>query len=532
MFGIGIRYLMGWAMAAMDGENKERAEWPPHPDRVFMALAAAWFETGKDESEGAALRWLEKLSPPQILATGMEARTSTTSYVPVNDTKTYTAKKVDEICSDSKSPMSKFKEAGLSLLPEYRSRQPRSFPVAVPHDPVVHLIWENEIPLDHREGLASLCNKAVSIGHPASVVQMWFSDNPPKANLAPTTGVSLHRLRTFGPGRLQYLEDRCNRETVIEFLDRAEQIKNAKGKEKRKLQDIQAKRFPGSPPVSLRPEPGLWQGYDRPPNQEYKAAPGSLFDPRLVILSISGKKLSLSSTLKLTEALRGALLAHCPPPLPEWLTGHAFNGARSSIPHLSIIPLPFAGSNHADGRLMGAALVLPRNLDPAETERILAPWLWEEGTGKVRNHRLFVGHWLECHASLETRETPPLNLKTETWTSPAHHWATVTPIVLDRHFDGPKKWELAAEAVKDSCERIGLPRPSYLILHPVSMVQGVPRSNEFPWIFRKKDNGRMHHSHAVIIFDQEVQGPVILGAGRFRGYGLCRPLIQGGEVHG
>jgi len=48
MFGFGIRYLMGWAMAAADGAKKERAEWPPHPDRIFMALAAAWFETGQD----------------------------------------------------------------------------------------------------------------------------------------------------------------------------------------------------------------------------------------------------------------------------------------------------------------------------------------------------------------------------------------------------------------------------------------------------------------------------------------------------
>jgi CRISPR-associated protein Csb2 len=46
MFAFGLRYLMGWAMAASDGQEKQRVEWPPHPDRIFMALAAAWFETG------------------------------------------------------------------------------------------------------------------------------------------------------------------------------------------------------------------------------------------------------------------------------------------------------------------------------------------------------------------------------------------------------------------------------------------------------------------------------------------------------
>ena len=85
MFALGIRYLNGWSMAAADGARKEQAEWPPHPDRVFMALAAAWFETGEDCEEGAALRWLETLSPPAIAASEATFRALVTSYVPVND---------------------------------------------------------------------------------------------------------------------------------------------------------------------------------------------------------------------------------------------------------------------------------------------------------------------------------------------------------------------------------------------------------------------------------------------------------------
>ena len=44
MLVVGIRYLNGWVMATHP-TNREVAEWPPHPDRVFMALAAAHFET-------------------------------------------------------------------------------------------------------------------------------------------------------------------------------------------------------------------------------------------------------------------------------------------------------------------------------------------------------------------------------------------------------------------------------------------------------------------------------------------------------
>ena len=82
MFVLGIEYLNRWAMAAADGAQKEMAEWPPHPDRVFMALASAWFETGKDPAEGEALRWLETLCPPSIAASDYKARSSVVSYVP------------------------------------------------------------------------------------------------------------------------------------------------------------------------------------------------------------------------------------------------------------------------------------------------------------------------------------------------------------------------------------------------------------------------------------------------------------------
>lgn len=531
MFGLGIRYLMGWAMATADGAKKERAEWPPHPDRVFMALAAAWFETGQDALEEEALQELEKLSSPGIRASDREVRLITTTYVPVNDSSVATTKTVRNVCADPTAKLGKYKDAGLTLLPEFRSRQPRAFPVAIPHEPLVYLTWQEDFSETHRQALASLCRKVTSIGHSASLVQMWLADNPPEPNLVPKGGVARHRLRVFGPGRLRYLEERCNRTAVVDYLDREERIKQEKGKDREKLKGDQKALFPNGRPVSLRPLPGLWQGYDEPLLPPPVPVRGSYYDPRLVVLAVSGKRLSLPATFKVTEALRGALLAACPSPIPEWLSGHTPDGGPSRNPHLALIPLPFAGSEHADGRLMGVALALPRELDPAEVERVLTSWLWDVQTGEVRKNRLFGGQWLECGVELEIRESPPTNLRAETWTTGSRRWATVTPVVLDRHFDGARKWELAAESVKDGCERIGLPRPVEVLLHPVSMIQGVPRSNEFPWLTRKKDGGRMHHAHAVLIFDEEVQGPIMVGAGRFRGYGLCRPLTQGGGGH-
>ena len=519
MFGLGIRYLMGWAMAAADGAKKEQVEWPPHPDRVFMALAAAWFETGSDISEGEALRWLEQLPAPDITASGRHVRESVTHFVPVNDTSTPFE---DERNGKLAIPSGEFSIG--------RPRRPRAFPVAIPFSPVVFITWNQKIPEIYKNALNSICFKVTSVGHSASLVQMWLEDNPPPPNLTPVSGLAKHRLRIFGPGRLAYLEQRHNRKQVLAYAEMETRVLAAKGKERSILKGNIARQFPSGKPVSLRPEPGIWMGYDTPLPTPAPNIPESHFDSRLVILSLTGKRLPLTASLRLTEAFRGALMSSCPEPIPEWISGHALDGSPSKKPHVATLPLPFVGREHADGRLMGIAIALPRGIDPHEAGRVIEPWLRTED-GLPLKLKIFDGQWLECRAELETRESPPHSLRSETWNGPSCRWASVTPIVLDRHFKGKDKWEMAADSLKTACERIGLPRPIEVLLHPVSLIQGVPKSTEFPNMIRKNNDGQMYHTHAVIVFGEPVHGPVLIGAGRYRGYGLCRPLQQGGEVH-
>ncbi|MCG8450620.1 MAG: type I-U CRISPR-associated protein Csb2, partial [Pirellulales bacterium] len=84
---IAWEYLTGYSVAT-DPSNLTRPEWPPHPARVFMALAAAWFETGEDSEEGKALQWLEKLGDPIVSLPKPDdvcERSNIALYVPVND---------------------------------------------------------------------------------------------------------------------------------------------------------------------------------------------------------------------------------------------------------------------------------------------------------------------------------------------------------------------------------------------------------------------------------------------------------------
>ena len=88
------------------------------------------------------------------------------------------------------------------------------------------------------------------------------------------------------------------------------------------------------------------------------------------------------------------------------------------------------------------------------------------------------------------------------------------------------------ENIKDACERIGLPRPREVLLHPVSLIEGAAHARDFPALKRKADGGARYHSHAVLMFDEPVRGPVLIGAGRFRGYGVCRPVNAAGGAKG
>ena len=516
MFSIAIHYLNGWAMAAADGATKEKAEWPPHPDRIFMAMSAAWFETGEDPEEGKALRWLESLDPPAIVASEASYRTSVTHYVPINDESTPLDKK--------KKP-----HPALNSMAIGRNRQPRGFPIAIPENPIVRLVWSKIDPGDNLPSLQKLVQKITYVGHSASLVSAWVEDTECTPTWIPVDGVSHIRLRVPSGGRLDYLKGRYNKVDMIKYYEMKEQLTTLKGKKKKEKEEEIKNAFVKEP-ISLRPEPGRWQGYSRYTVEQDDETIGTIFDPNMIVLKISGKRLPLQSTIKLTDALKGALMDRCESTPPEWLSGHSEDGKPTTKPHMALIPLPFVGFEYSDGRIMGLAIVLPSGLDPEETAKCLGAFLYEDNTGMPIETKLYDGKWFECVVQLDNQHSSSGSLNPELWTMSSRIWASVTPIVLDRHYDGKDKWIKSAETVKKSCERIGLPTPVEILLNPVSLIEGVPHAREYPYLKRKRDRGNRNHCHAVLIFEEPVRGPIIIGAGRYRGYGLCRPL-KGGTNH-
>lgn len=502
MIAIGIRFLAG-RLVATDHANRQRAEWPPHPDRVFMALVAAWGTSGRSPEEASALRWLESLGAPELVASQefddvrseVTRRSVVTSYVPVNDTQL-------SYRSSKKAPSEAQVITGLGLLPEKRSRQARHFPAVTPRRDYVVLRWPAAEPNAHTAFLDSLCRKVTYVGHSSSPVQCWLLTNGSPvepATLVPTTNrFGTVRLRVPATGRFD---------------------------------DLEAKFAAG-----LRPTSSGWAAYAPPhPVVTEMSRAQTCFDPRLFILrQTDGPTYGLASTLMLTQALRDTIMSRYTQihkePTPEWISGHAPGGNRSESDHLALIPLAHVGREYADGHLLGLALVAPRDVPEEEVNRAFSGVLFSvDEYNEPVELRLTLGKSGALTLALDDQSTRPVALQTETWTAdldkvPAKRWATVTPIAFDRHPKGSDPWAEIEAAIRASANRVGLGNVlESVALSPVSLFVGAPTNRGFPNL-KRKSGGNIHHTHAVLTFTKPVVGPVLLGAGRYRGYGLCRPL--------
>jgi CRISPR-associated protein Csb2 len=524
-FSIGIRYLTGYAVATYPA-SRERPEWPPHPARVFMALAAAHFETEGDDDEAAALRWLEELPHPTLHASDVDERRAVTTYVPIND-----------------DPIGKSPGLLQSVAGWPRSKQPRMFPRVRPHDDTVFLIWPGIKMNEYRESLDRLCGKVTRIGHSSSLVQMWVATAVPEAakefGWEPDDLEADVRLRTFGSGTLKYLEQQFGenqREMYRHLNDRIVELERHKkaikgrGRAERKaavqqeIDQIRAEQLDGVPSDPQRPVMSLWQGYRRYRPKLDATVPATVWDAnvvvrRLVPLESHHRRLDLAATLQLTAAMHRAVIDRAIEPVPEFICGHQINGSPTEQPHLAYLPLPFVGTQHATGHIMGLAIAVPSNLDRQQRRSALA------AVGQVQNLTIGpLGRW-----KLDLNDLDRFSLRPEATTggsAGATTWATVTPIAFDQHPKAKERSDRERELaliINRACARIGLPEPIHVIITPISPHLGVPPAHEFPRL-KRKDGSLRRHAHAVLTFDTPVRGPITLGAGRYRGYGFCEPL--------
>jgi CRISPR-associated protein Csb2 len=531
-FSLVIEYLTGYAVAT-DPSSREKPEWPPHPARVYMAMAAAHFETGgSPEDKGAqrdALEWLATLPQPDLVIPNHSARDVLSVYVPVND-----------------------QSSGDAIVK--RSRQPRTFPrVHVGGDPVrlIYSVDPEHYP-QHLAALEAICRHVTRIGHSSSLVWVRLERNgshlPTHQPDESALGV---RYRTPFGSILKTLDDLYGEvpraeyvklKARIDAMERERKSIKGKGAKDRKLTlsaelDELKKRSSVEPRPPIRPSISHTTSY-RPVSTPVQATLASTFDPNFIVLrpdDDATQTFGLESTARVVEALRGTILASFgDKPIPAWLSGHEPNGERLQTgSHLAIAPLAFVGTQYADGHLLGLSILIPKDVPLSDRGRALAGLLFDQTTGDAKTITLKLGElgtWdLVRESSVSSKQT----LQTRTYTQPSRSWASVTPIVLDRmpkadRANDPITWrEEVAAIITGSCANVGLPEPSAVRVEKtpffVGSLRAMPGQGGFPQLRKGK-----FQVHAQIDFADPVAGPLLLGAGRFRGYGLLRPW-KGGE---
>jgi CRISPR-associated protein Csb2 len=552
MFAVAVELLAG-RYAAMAYNDRERVEWPPHPARLFSALVATWADddprSPKGEAERAALEWLETQAPPEIVADRIEhagLRTVMPVFVPVNDqyeVSDVSHDKLDEAehvarSSDGKeraraeklveklrkklledtqkaiavpSKFGKDTSLGLRVLPENRTRQPRTFPVANPRTPSFAFVWpEAEPSAAHLEAFDGLLFRVVRLGHSSSQVRAAVAS---KADLE----VLRDPLRRFRP-------DERDGEHVIRWVDKGQVARLCEAYDRHRE-------------IEPRVLPARFVRYTHRDASQHIACPRSVFGDDLVVYErTGGPRLPITSSTGLARQFRRALMACADQPVDPMISGHRSDGSPADVPHMAIVPLPFIGHRYADGGILGIAVVLPRNADPGARRAVARALVNLEARGG-EEERLVRINLSESPLFLRRVLWEPAQrtLRVEHWTAAARRWATATPIALDRnpgdlHAESPERrraaFEEATQIVAESIQRIGLPAPIELDIVRSCVIPGTMKPRQHPRFPSESSKPQRVLVHARIVFAEPIAGPLLLGAGRYQGLGLCWPLPE------
>lgn len=451
-------------------------EWPPHWMRLYSALVSVADEDGADDD---LLRLLESAPPPEVRASPRPevVETRRSAYVPTNRTE----------------------EPSHSTLPA-RKNATRAWARAAPRQPIVIFAWPQlELAGERRAALRRLCRRVGYLGRTTSPVLVDAAEQDELADLGWTL-----RPRAAATGG-QFVPEEAMRvpfSGALAELRRAHEAKYLRGE-------------PGDPWAF-----GDWieYGHELPPEAPAPLLQGPLRN-RMVVLAIEGRTLDGRLAARLTTALRRAVRSRAGEDIPAIHGHHA--GDR---PQVAFAALPFVGAEHADGHVLGLAVMLPRGLGRRDAAIVAAAL---PATGEAME--------LTCGALgvLHLRHVAPLDLprrswglRPERWIGPAHRWVTAYPIVFDRYL---KRRHDTVQELRRTVERSGYPAPVEVELSRHPLLRGALDLTPADTVRRKDDRGFKPYRHARLRFAEPLEGPLVIGSMRHYGLGLCVPLPSGEE---
>lgn len=481
--------FLGGVSYASALNDRAQTEWPPHPDRVFQALLAAW---GRDElgdaAELEALEWLEALDHTQLTihADPGARRDVPIFFVPPNDSRVTSATSL----------------GGLQVLPDRRTKRQRYFPAQTLGErnaSVVLYVWNDaDGTHKHRVPLTRLAHEVTYIGHSSSLVRAHvLSDDAIIAS------------------RQSWLPKYRSMRLRVPYRGRAREL--------RRRYDEGRPSLPSTVTIEC--------ALPRPPRAV------SVFDGEagIALAGVNGFRPSLEAFPLIAKRLRDALLrtaGNAGLAITELISGHLPNGRPSEREHMAIVPLAHVGSAYADGTLYGVGLIWPREAESAERTKDLAivRAFVRAGTSGDDVGLLHFGR----NGSWTLRPAEPdgpRSLDLSYYSKRATTWTSVLPVAFDRHVRNDDELRLVAA---DMLLRSGVPTKAFA--GELASFEASPT----PWLRGAPDSRNVRRSlshdspyatkrllHVRVRFSERIGGPLLLGAGRFRGLGLMRPLYDG-----
>ena len=465
VLAISVEFLHGTFRGDPDGSastgSVSNGEWPPSPARLFAALVAA---DGTGDAcrvtEGTELEWFERLPPPVIYA---DPHPSHQPILPRWVVR-HTGSTVRGIHQEYVGRSPALSRAGVR--------------VALRDSHVVY-VWPDGYPAE--AVLGPLRRRAARVGY------FGASDSPVRLRVSTAMPPSIIESSAFVPDQGGNVTINVTQPGDLGRWDRMYAEWTERGASVSRLQ------FP-----ALRHEAAY-----RSPLLKESSDNGETVAWMLLRPSVSGRRISL-----LTGLFKEAVLSHYERMFgepPQILHGHGFTTKGYEIARY--LALPDVGHRWSRGRIHGLALWMPPDSDTAVRKR---------ARDAALSVRRLTGTGIDLAVYPDDAEKGPLAAQPGHWMRQSHVWVSAIPAIHER------RGALHHAEITRWCHHAGLPAPVAFRSSRTPLIRG--GIDLAPVEVNRPGRPVLPYSHVELWFDEAIEGPVVVGSGRQRGFGLCLPL--------
>ena len=465
MLAISVDLLHGTFRGDPEGTANTGAlkfgEWPPSPARLFSALVAADGTREKCRvTDGAELAWFERLPPPVIHAHARPSHRHLEPRYVVKHEGSATKKTHQEYVGRSGA----LNRSGVRVSPR---------------DPRIVYSWNVEPPAQAK--LDALRLRAARVGY------LGGSDSPVRLRVMTRMPESTGGNDAFVPDERGNTMIYVTAPGDLQVLDRMYDAWRERGASVSRLQ------FPALRHGSRYRSPLSAEPVDR----------GEVVAWLRLGVAVSGRRISTVTSLFKEAILSQYQRIHGEP--PALLHGHGFDGHGYDIARY--LALPDVGYPRSRGRIHGLALWMPPGCGDIVSRMV------RDVAFAVRE---LVGRGVEVAVTPREDELRPLASRPGRWLRPSRRWVTAVPAIHERR----RALDLAE--VARWCRHAGLPEPIAFRSARTPLVSGA--LDLAPVEVNRPGRPALPYCHVELKFAQEVPGPVVIGSGRQRGFGLCIPI--------